>query len=175
MGQGGRVSIASVVLCAPAPGDAEPPWADELAAALVLAGVPVTRPAVPPDDGPSEPAAARAAHWVAYTAIGVGASGVPAPVMLVAVGSASLLLPALSFAQRAARRPVGHYVLVGGPAPVPGGGADWPDAPVTYVVPSEPDDVAREAALTARLRGCDVVADVDPTAAVLALVVGAGG
>lgn len=174
MGQGGRVSVASVVLCAPAPGNGEPPWADALAAALVVAGVPVTRPVVPPDDGPSEPAPARAAHWVAHTAIGVGVTGVPAPVMLVTVGAASLLLPALAFAQRAARRPVGHYVLVGGPAPVPGGGADWPEAPVTYVVPADPDEITREAALTARLRGWDVVADVDPASAVLRLV-GAGG
>ena len=47
------MSVASVVLCAPAPGDAEPPWVEALAAALVVAGVPVTRPVVPPDYVPS--------------------------------------------------------------------------------------------------------------------------
>ena len=167
--QAGAVTIASVVLCAPAPGGSAAAWLDEAEAALVLEGVQVVRPAVPPDDGDDEPARARTAHWVAHTALGVGISGVPAPVMLVACGGASALLPALGFAQRAARRPVGRYLMVGGPAPGPAGGQDWPDAPVTYVLAPDASDEEREAATTARLRGWDVVTG-DPLAAVLAAV-----
>jgi hypothetical protein len=160
------MAAESVVLCPPAPGTTAAAVLDEVAAGLLGAAVRVCRPEVPPDGGDADDVRTRAAHWVAHTAIAVGVSGVPAPVLLVSYGAANTLLPALSFAQRAARRPVGGYVCLGGPAPDPAAAPDWPDAPVTYVVPSDPDDTAREAALTARLRGWDVV-EGDALAAVL--------
>ncbi len=159
---------ASVVLCPPAPGRAADEVLDDVAAAVTAAAVPVCRPDVPPD-GDDEAPKARAAHWIAYTAIGVGTSGVPAPVLLVSAGDANTLLPALSFAQRAARRPVAGYVCVGGPAPDPAGAPDWPDAPVVYVLPDDADETERAAALTARLRGWEVVHH-DAVGAVLGLL-----
>jgi hypothetical protein len=60
------------------------------------------------------------------------------------------MLPALGFSQKASRRPVAGYVLIDDQLPKAGtaGGADWPDAPVTYVA-TGPDyaDTAHQAEL----------------------------
>ena len=69
------------------------------------------------------------------------------PITLVSFDEASLLLPAIAVAQRAAHRRVAGYVLVD-PA-LPPVTESWPDAPVTVVT----DDTDSQASLHSRLRG----------------------
>ncbi len=89
-------------------------------------------------------------QWIAAVALGIARSG-PAfdGIHLVAVGDSAQRLPAIAFAQRAARRPVLSYVCVD---VVPTGQfVDWPDAPVT-LIKTNPLMLA-EVANAARLRG----------------------
>ena len=82
-----------------------------------------------------------------------------------ALGASVERLPALAFAQRAARRPVLSYVCVDA---VPTGQfVDWPDAPVT-LVKTDPLLLA-DVTSTARLRGWMTVSTTDSeTAAAIA-------
>ena len=89
-------------------------------------------------------------QWIAAVALGIARSG-PAfeGIHLVAIGETAQRLPAIAFAQRAARRPVLSYVCVD---VVPTGQfVDWPDAPVT-LIKTNPLMLA-EVANSARLRG----------------------
>lgn len=89
-------------------------------------------------------------QWVAAVALGIARSGAAfEPIHLVAVGETAQRLPAIAFAQRAARRPVFSYVCVD---VVPTGQfVDWPDAPVT-LIKHNPLMLA-EVSNAARLRG----------------------
>lgn len=89
-------------------------------------------------------------QWLAAVALGVARSGAAFDgVHFVALGAAAQRLPALAFAQRAARRPVLSYVCVDA---LPAGQfVDWPDAPVT-LIKTNPLLLA-EVPNTARLRG----------------------
>lgn len=97
------------------------------------------------------------ADWTARTALAIAAAGVNPPLLLVLTGTASTHAPQLGFAQRAARRAVGGYVLVDPVLPRPGSGSDWPDAPVTVIITPSADADTRSAALGARLRGWEVL------------------
>jgi hypothetical protein len=103
----------------------------------------------------------EAEHWTARVALEIAAADPVAPLLLVFVADASALAPHVGFAQRAARRSVGGYVMVDPVLPRPGVVSDWPDAPVTVIVTDGADEDTRSAALGARLRGWDVV-DGDP-------------
>ena len=89
-------------------------------------------------------------QWVAAVALGIARSGAAFDgIHLVARGAAVNRLPALAFAQRAARRPVLSYVCIDA---VPTGQfVDWPDAPVT-LIKTNPLLLA-EVSNSARLRG----------------------
>ena len=85
-------------------------------------------------------------------------SGTAEPLILVFSGEASVHAPALGFSRRSLRRPAVGYVLVDPRLPAVGGEyGDWPDAPVTVVLTSDADVLARDAALQAQLRGWTVV------------------
>ena len=145
----------TVVLC-PSPADHPPaPW-DDVSRHLNDAGVRHIDPDLPLDEGAAaETPSARMAHWVATCAVAIAVGGARAPVLLVAHGGAGVMLPALGFAQRAARRGLHGYVFVDAELPAAGtGGGDWPDAPVTYVAsPDAPPDAVTQA----ELRGWRVV------------------
>lgn len=96
-------------------------------------------------------------QWTAHVALRIAQSPVTPPLLLVLTGAAAVHAPHLGFAQRAARRAVGGYVLVDPVLPKPGAGSDWPDAPVTVVITPLADEDARSSALGARLRGWEVV------------------
>ena len=105
-------------------------------------------------------------QWLAAVALGVARSGAAFEgVHFVALGATVERLPALAFAQRAARRPVLSYVCVDA---VPSGQfVDWPDAPVT-LVKTDPLLLA-DVTSTARLRGWMTVSTTDgETAAAIA-------
>lgn len=109
-------------------------------------------------------------QWIAAVALGIARSG-PAfdGIHLVAVGDSAQRLPAIAFAQRAARRPVLSYVCVD---VVPTGQfVDWPDAPVT-LIKTNPLMLA-EVANAARLRGWERVESTanDLPAAIAAAIV----
>lgn len=145
----------TVVFCPSEPGSPAPPWR-EPARLCAQAGVRVVEPVLPEDEGPAaDTPAARKAHWVATCAIAIATSGGHAPILLVAHGPTGVMLPALGFAQRAARRGLHGYVFVDALIPDPEtGGGDWPDAPVTYIAsPDAPPD----AVLQAELRGWRIV------------------
>ena len=74
----------------------------------------------------------------------------PAPLSIVAFGSAALHLPHVARSQRASHRRISEYVLVR--PTLPPVSDSWPDAPVT--VYCEPTD---EASITSRLRGWTVL------------------
>ena len=139
----------TVVLCPSASGSAAPPWS-EAAHVCEQAGVRVVEPILPADDGAAaDTPSARMAHWVATCAVSIAKAGARAPVLLVAHGQSGLMLPALGFAQRAARRGLHGYVFVDAAIPPAGtGGGDWPDAPVTYIAsPAAPADAVMQAEL----------------------------
>lgn len=80
--------------------------------------------AVTPSPGPDRALAARICAAIASLA--------PAPpLVLVAIGSAGLLLPAVALAQRAGHRRVASYLLID--AELPAVTDSWPDAPVTVL------------------------------------------
>lgn len=72
------------------------------------------------------------------------------PLVICAVGSACVMLPAIARSQRSLHRRVVEYVLLDPQLPTVSDA--WPDAPVTVFC-----DVASEASLQARLRGWDVL------------------
>lgn len=95
------------------------------------------------------------ARRVALTAMWLNAANVAEPIVVVAFGADARLLPAMALAQRSAHRRVTGYVIIDGVAPAPTN--DWPDAPVWWVLtPHGPTELA-EKALTARLRGFEVI------------------
>lgn len=108
-------------------------------------------PEAPPAD-PDLDLKTATAHWIAHNAMTLTAAQPERPVLLVANGPAGSLLRALGFSQKASRRPVSGYIVVDGDLPK-AGSADWPDAPVTYVVTDEGrksstiEDNAHQAAL----------------------------
>ena len=129
------------------------------AEALAARGVAVLDLAALTERGPDP------AEWVARCAVAMLAADLPGPVLLVATGAAGTHLPALGFAQRAARRPVAGYLLVDAEPPRVEG--DWPDAPVTVLLTLGAPDQDRAA--DARRRGWEVLADDDLPAALVAL------
>lgn len=165
------MSAATVVLCPPLPGTPPAYDAADVADLLIdrLAGVRVLSPYVE-DAEPGDDARTVRAHWVAHLAIALGAAAAPAPVLLVADGSAGELAPALGFSQKAARRAVAGYVLVDAVVPpAESRGGDWPDAPVVYVASPAADPLQ---ANQARLRGWEIVdvPDASPASIAAALV-----
>lgn len=160
----------TVVLCPGVSGSAAPPW-DGAAHLCEQAGVRVVAPILPTDDGAAaDTPSVRMAHWVATCAVSIAVAGARAPVLLVAHGESGLMLPALGFAQRAARRGLHGYVFVDAVIPPAGtGGGDWPDAPVTYIAsPAATADAVQQA----ELRGWKVIRieGSDPAAALHDLV-----
>lgn len=102
------------------------------------------------------------AHWVATLAVSMSAAAISAPVILVLLGAAGALAPAVGFSQRAARRLVSGYVLVDAEVPTIGGAhQDWPDAPVSYLYSPQAHALNVN---QARLRGWDVdqLSDAEP-------------
>ena len=157
------MSRVTVVLCPALDADAPDGSRRELAAALSACDIPVVIPhrqagaVTEPDDTRLGMAA-----WVADQAVAITAAQVDGPLILVSSGPANAGLVALGFSQRAARRSVVAYVLLGGPLPDPSrSGADWPDAPVIYV----DHDAQGPHGPAARLRGWTIL-DSEPIAAV---------
>jgi hypothetical protein len=134
-----------------------------MAAALSAWGIPVVIPHRQASAGTeAKDARLGMAAWVADQAVAITAAQVLGPLILVSSGPANAGLAALGFSQRAARRSVVAYVLLGGPLPDPSrAGTDWPDAPVLYVA----NDPQGPGASAARLRGWTIL-DSDPIAAV---------
>jgi glycine/D-amino acid oxidase-like deaminating enzyme len=120
-----------IVICPPAVGSALAEWVNQVDARVL------------------EVAADSDDQWVAQVAL----AQIRAGSTVVAYGPAVSLLERLAFANRAAHRPIGAYVLVDCELPEIGKG-DWPDAPVTVVTAN--DDVAA----AAELRGWTVVDDL---------------
>ena len=168
------MSVATVVLCPPLPGDAAAYDGAVVAAALQADGrLSTTRVLVPevPAGEPSDDERTRAAHWVAHLSIELMAAGAAAPVLLVVGGSAGALAPALGFAQRASRRAVAGYVLVDASTPpAESRGGDWPDAPVWLLASPSADALEVN---QARLRGWTVLELADATSATLAAALSA--
>ena len=167
------VSIGTVVLLPPAelPGHPEASWPTrrELAAELMAYGIPVLLLSEAPAVEEGLDLKTATAHWVAHNAIAIAEAQPERPVLLVASGAAGSLLPALGFSQRASRRPVAGYVVVDGSLPKPGA-ADWPDAPVTYVATSSPDDAdASSIVKQAEMRGWTVETTTDAAAVLRAI------
>lgn len=129
-------------------------WSAAAAAALDERGIAAVRPTATPTGAPPD-----ASDWVAGCAVALLGSRPPGPLLLVAGGAAGALLPGLGFAQRAARRPVGGYLLVDAALP-PTGATDWPDAPVVVVLPAGSAD-AEERSREARRRGWEVLVTDD--------------
>ncbi|MGE3810324.1 MAG: hypothetical protein AB7I24_02155 [Candidatus Nanopelagicales bacterium] len=162
----GTVALCPPLPLAPAPdGPDLPDLADALLDDPRLSGVRVLLPAVP-DAAPDDDRRTANAHWVAHLAIGLATGGAVAPVLLVLVGAAGELAPALGFSQKASRRAVSGYVLVDAVVPpAESRGGDWPDAPVVYVASPSADPLQ---ANQARLRGWDVVEVSDASAPAIA-------
>ena len=87
-------------------------------------------------------------EWVAAVSLGISRTDKAfQAVHLIAVGEAASRLPAIAFAQQAARRRVLSYVCINA---IPQGQfADWPDAPVCFVTSDEKSELFS----VARLRG----------------------
>lgn len=128
--------------------------AEPLAAELVGMGLQVRVPAVGVQQA-DLPAVLADARRVAAVAIWLRSNEVPGPLVVLARGEAARLLPALALSQRAAGRLVTGYVLVNAPSPAPS--MDWPDAPVWWVATDVAQSGTADGALSARLRGFEVV------------------
>ena len=169
MGQAGRVTTATIVLCPPLPGEPAPYESADVADALLdhprIGGVRALSPYVP--EGLSgDDARTLRAHWVAHLAIALSTDSVAAPVLLVLSGSAGAVAPALGFSQKAARRAVSGYVVIDAATPsLDGAGVDWPDAPVTYVASPAADPLEVN---QARLRGWTILEVADLSAPTIA-------
>lgn len=135
------------------------PEAGILQAELVGRDIAVYLPEVPdiPADLPERVADARR---VAYTAIWLNEAAVAAPIVVACRAEAARLLPALAFSQRSSHRLISGYVIIDGPTPAPA--QEWPDAPVWWVLTPQADPQLSEKALTARLRGFEVVETPTP-------------
>lgn len=135
------------------------PNAAALLAELVGRGISAYLPEIPgiPADTPERIADARR---VAYTAIWLNQVSVAAPIVVVCHSEAARLLPALAFSQRSSHRLINGYVIIDGPTPAPA--QEWPDAPVWWVLTPDADTELAEKALTARLRGFQVVETPTP-------------
>ena len=99
-------------------------------------------------------------QWVANVSVTMLRSVVTEPAVLIASGEHCLDLPAVGFARRSARRPVGGYVFVdprGVPVSSAVGDTDWPDAPVIVLTHGGGEASERETVMQARLRGWTVV------------------
>ena len=82
--------------------------------------------------------------------------------ILIFVGEVSIHAPAIGFSRRSLRRPAVGYVLIDPVMPKIGGDySDWPDAPVTVVLTQAASDLAKEASLQAKLRGWEVITNMD--------------
>ena len=82
--------------------------------------------------------------------------------ILIFVGEVSIHAPAMGFSRRSLRRPAVGYVLIDPVMPKIGGDySDWPDAPVTVVLTQAASDLAKEASLQAKLRGWEVITNMD--------------
>jgi len=163
------MSGVTVVLCPALDPDTDDGARRELAAALAGWGIPVVVPHRQPREG-AELADERLlmAAWVADQAVAITGAQVEGPLIIVSMGSANRVVPALGFAQRASRRSIVGYVLIEGPLPDPSrAGRDWPDAPVLYVSRWGSDDSTR----AARLRGWSTLQE-DPISAVTSLARG---
>lgn len=126
----------TVVICPSADGEPTPEWATALAAQR--RDVILVAPAV-------------GVFWVAHTAMAL--RDLQSPIVLVAYGAATALVPTVGFAARSSRKPVSAYILVDGPLPsAEHRTTDWPDAPVTCVCDAD-SDMAHQA----QLRGWQVV------------------
>lgn len=168
------MTTATVALCPPLPGSLAvldvADVADSLRDDARLGGVRVLAPFVP-EGSPDDDARTANAHWVAHLAIGLATGGAVAPVLLVVVGEAGALVPALGFSQKASRRAVCGYVLIDAAVPpIESRGGDWPDAPVHFVASPAADPLE---ANQARLRGWDVVEVPDAAPATLAAAIAA--
>lgn len=157
------MSGVTVVLCPALDPDAPDGSRRELAAALSAWGIPVVIPHRQASAGTeADDTRLGMAAWVADQAVAITAAQAAGPLILVSSGPANAGLAALGFSQRAARRSVVAYILLGGPLPDPSrAGTDWPDAPVIYV----DHDPQGPGASAARLRGWTIL-DSDPIAAV---------
>lgn len=175
----------------PAPGlGQEPPRVSSgfdrrsLAAELAAYAIPIFRPTDPPhltaygSGGPADPAGPSGpserelnAHWVAHVSVEITRHQPQAPLLLVASGVATARLCALGFAQKASRHAVSGYVIIDGLLPETGR-ADWPNAPVDFVLTPEADETARQAARVAELRGWTCHRDADPATVIRQLVRG---
>jgi hypothetical protein len=168
------MTVATVVLCPPLPGDVPlydvADTADGLLDDPACRGIRVLSPSVA--DPPAEDdARTRRAHWVAHLAIALATGGSLAPVLLVVDGTAGELAPALGFSQKAARRAVSGYVLIDALVPRQDDRiADWPDAPVAYLASASADVACIQ---QARLRGWEVVDIADTAAGTVAAAIAA--
>lgn len=98
--------------------------------------------------------------WVAECSVSLMRSVVRDPVVLVAAGANAEQLPAVGWGRRAARRPVGGYVLIdpiGTPRHNGQGDGDWPDAPVIVLTrrTDEPGAASSDALDQASSAGTD--------------------
>lgn len=103
-------------------------------------------------------------QWIANVSVTMLRSVVNEPAVLVASGAHCLDLPAVGFARRSARRPVGGYVFVdpqGVPVSNAVGDTDWPDAPVIVLTHGAGGAAERETVMQSRLRGWNVVPYAD--------------
>jgi hypothetical protein len=165
------VTVATVVLCPPLPGDAPSYDAEEVADLLIddpRTSVAVTSVSIP-DPEAGDDARTRRAHWVAHIAMRLATEGIRAPTLLVLGGAGGALAPAVGFSQKASRRAVAGYVLVDAATPRADARTDdWPDAPVHYLASpgAEPLEVNQ-----ARLRGWTVheIADLHGSSVAAAL------
>ncbi len=159
------MGAVTLVLCPTLEGEPSPlPWR-EVEATLRAWGMAVIAPHPAPKED-VEPRDDRMvmAEWVAEQAVAIASAHVETPIILVSGGEANVALPALGFAQRAARHTVVGYVMIDGPLPVPGPGTiDWPDAPVIYI---QSPSATPESADAARQRGW-MTAHRDPGEALL--------
>lgn len=160
-----------LVLCPTLDRDPAPlPWR-EVEATLRAWGITVIAPHPAPrrPDGALGDDRMEMANWVAEQAVAIAGARVESPLILVSGGEANIALPALGFAQRAARNSVVGYVMVDGPLPTAGrGSTDWPDAPVIYI---QSPGATPESADAARQRGWTTITR-DPADAILAIARG---
>lgn len=161
----------TMVLCPTLDRDLAPlPWR-EVEATLRAWGMPVVAPHPAPrsEHESSTDERMEMATWVAEQAVAIAAAKVDSPLILVSGGQANIALPALGFAQRAARNSVVGYIMVDGPLPAPGrGNADWPDAPVIYI---QSPEATPESAIAARQRGWTTL-NRDPADTILEIAKG---
>lgn len=163
------MATVTLVLCPTLLRDTAPlPWR-EVEATLRAWGLPVIAPhqvSSGIDDGDER---MEMATWVAELAVAIATAKVETPLILVSGGQANVAIPALGFAQRAARNSVVGYILVDGPLPSPGrGNSDWPDAPVIYI---QSPTATGESSVAARARGWTTL-HRDPADAILEIARG---